>query len=71
MRKGIIAEINHRQGYGFIIEQEQGYHIRFNTQDLAENYALKDEVVFSILDLDPGRIAVNISRPSEKQQKAS
>ena len=71
MRQGIIVEINHEQGYGFIKEMDQGFYIRFNTADLAENLSQHASVVFSILDLDPGRMAVNICPLNKNQHKAS
>lgn len=71
MPKGIVIEINRDKGYGFIKENENGFFIRFNTSDLSAKLIPQDEVVYSILDLDPGKIAVNIRPANEQQQKAS
>jgi cold shock CspA family protein len=62
MPSGIVAELSPSKGYGFVLDSESGSYIRFDIQALAEEVMLLDKVNYSIVELYPGRVAVNIRR---------
>lgn len=58
--KGIIVEINKRMGYGFVKELDSDQYFRFDIEDTHDHLFPETKVVFRVIDLDPGKIAVNI-----------
>jgi len=60
MLKGIIIELSHKKGYGFVKEAESGKLLRFDLQDLQEDLQLFQWIEFNVVDLDPGKQAINI-----------
>ncbi len=68
MRKGLIVEIYPQKGYGFVKEKLSGAIFRFNTAELADQLQVHEQVVFNLLELDPGKMAVNIRKPNTIKQ---
>lgn len=62
MPEGIIAELSAVKGYGFVLDTESGLLIRFDVQGLLDEVMMHDKVFFSVVDLYPGRIAINIRK---------
>lgn len=58
--KGIVVEINKRMGYGFVRELDSGQHFRFDIEETNDHLIPETKVVFRVIDLDPGKMAVNI-----------
>jgi cold shock CspA family protein len=71
MRKGKVIEIHPERGYGFVKEQTTGLFFHFNTSDLFDHIAENEIVVFSLIELDPGKLAINLRRTIAEQQNAS
>ena len=71
MRKGKVIEIHPERGYGFVKEQTTGSYFRFNTSDLFDQIAENEIVVFSLIELNPGKLAINLRRTIAEQQNAS
>lgn len=65
MPTGIVAELSPSKGYGFVLDSESGTFVRFDIQVLPKEIMLHDKVSFSIVELYPGRVAVNIRRQSQ------
>ncbi|HPE43384.1 MAG TPA: hypothetical protein PKV88_04825 [Bacteroidales bacterium] len=70
MRKGLIVELHPQRGYGFVKEQLSGAMFRFNTAELADQLQVHEQVVFNLLELDPGNMAVNIRKSNTIKQTA-
>lgn len=62
MPTGIVAELSPSKGYGFVLDSESGSYIRFDIQALTEEVILLDKVNYNIVELYPGRVAVNIRK---------
>jgi len=70
MRIGTIMELHNQKGYGFVKEQNTGYFYRFNVTDLHDQISIYDSVEFSVIELDPGRVAVNLRKVKSHKQLA-
>ncbi|MDA3942336.1 MAG: hypothetical protein PF694_02210 [Bacteroidetes bacterium] len=62
MKKGKIIEIYTHKGYGFVKEIASGIVLPFNTADLYEPISQNEDVVFNMVDLDPGKLAINLKK---------
>ncbi len=71
MKKGKVIEIHPDRGYGFVKEHVTGLFFRFNTTDLFDQINENETVVFSLIELDPGRIAINLRRTNADQNNSS
>ncbi|MBK9290396.1 MAG: hypothetical protein IPM52_01985 [Bacteroidetes bacterium] len=60
MATGVVTEFTPSKGYGFVRDGESGMYIRFDMQSLLEEISLHDRVSYTIVELYPGRVAVNI-----------
>jgi cold shock CspA family protein len=60
MATGTITELNAEKGFGFVKEDQTGRMIRFNTEEIPTGISSNARVKFSIIDLDPGSLAVNL-----------
>ena len=70
MRIGTIIELHNQKGYGFVKEQNTGFVYRFNVTDLYDQISIYDSVEFSVIELDPGRLAVNLRKVKSYKQLA-
>jgi CspA family cold shock protein len=70
MRIGTIKELHNQKGYGFVKEQNTGYLYRFNVTDLHDQISINDSVEFNLIELDPGRVAVNLRKVKSHKQLA-
>lgn len=68
MPSGIVAELSPSKGYGFVLDSESGTFVRFDIQVLSEEIMLQDKVSFSVVELYPGRVAVNIRKQSQNNK---
>ncbi|MBG0783347.1 MAG: hypothetical protein H0S84_13860 [Bacteroidales bacterium] len=71
MRKGKVIEIHPERGYGFVKEHTTGLYFRFNTSDLFDQITENEFVTFSLIELDPGKLAINLRRTIAEQHNAS
>jgi cold shock CspA family protein len=62
MPQGIIEEISPAKGYGFIVDSESKVFIRFDVHGLSEELAIHDHVSYTLVELYPGRMAVNLKK---------
>lgn len=62
MPSGIITEISPAKGYGFIEDGESRAYIRFDLQSVIEEVGLRDYVSYTVVELYPGRMAVNLKK---------
>jgi cold shock CspA family protein len=60
MATGIITEFNAEKGFGFVREDQTGRMIRFNTDEIPAEISSNARVRFTVIDLDPGSLAVNL-----------
>ncbi|MDD4373131.1 MAG: hypothetical protein PHG67_04370 [Bacteroidales bacterium] len=68
MHKGLIIEIHLNKGYGFVKELMSGTIFRFNTAELTDPYRIHDQVFFNLIELEPGKLAVNLRKLSVVNQ---
>jgi hypothetical protein len=61
MAIGRIKEMLPERGFGFVLEELTGNLIRFNTEEIPAGITHNTLVKFTIVDLDPGCIAINLS----------
>ncbi|MDP3464086.1 MAG: hypothetical protein Q8S18_14945 [Bacteroidales bacterium] len=58
---GRIKEMLPERGFGFVKDETSGNLIRFNTEEIPVGITQDTIVKFTIVDLDPGSIAINFS----------
>ena len=66
MPSGIVAELSLSKGYGFILDSDSGTYIRFDIQTLLDEVFLHDMVNYNIVELYPGKMAVNVRKDTQK-----
>ncbi len=62
MPSGIVAEISPAKGYGFVEDSESSAYIRFDLQSVIEEVNVQDYVSYTVVELYPGRMAVNLKK---------
>ena len=63
MATGMIIELSINKGYGFLKEDQTGRIIRFDINGKEDDFQLSQPIEFNIIDLEPGKLAINL-RPS-------
>lgn len=67
MLKGTIIELSYQKGYGFLKELGTNRILRFDLSDQNEGFTADQQIEYNVLDLDPGKMAINLKSLSPKK----
>ncbi len=69
MSKGTIIELSYKKGYGFLKELGTNRILRFDLADQNEGFMTDQQIEFNVIDLDPGKIAINLRASTREKSE--
>lgn len=66
---GVVKFFNHKKGFGFIVNDENGEEIFVHANNLLDKIKDGDPVIFSVEQTPKGPAAVNVEKYEEDEEE--